>query len=137
MSRAETSTNFSDKLNSPDSAIKRLAQEFHDVVVASRRFRWIGLGETTDELQRKRLVIYLDEDLDIPNRSQGIPIGEQFDNLSNAFAPDLIDLYILSPYDHNQTTPPERMLLGLNSRYGTSNHDPQAKILWEEAISLS
>lgn len=110
-----------------------LAGAFHDQVVFTGRFSWLGLVEVTDQLKRPRLAVYLTE------RAEGVyDSSYPRQNISETLVPlalacskkdTFLDLYHLDGVASDQTSA-DRVVTDAKGRY----QDSEAKCLYEEII---
>ena len=122
-----------------DERFRILAEDFYQAVCSSKRFSWMGVFETKDELQRARLVVYLKEkarsSTKNPQRHGKANILPAFHELLFAFRPNaFLDLY----YNRSDEYDPERLVEGsiedIKLRYGSDGYKPKAELLWHEPL---
>jgi len=112
--------------------ISRLATDFYEDL-CSGGFSRMTLFETRDELQRTRFVIYLRKSPSVGIPQRGKDIGESFSELALALRPNLfLDLYYDLSEDDRQNLEGNKEDIKL--RYGTEDHQAEAKLLWVENL---
>lgn len=114
-----------------ENPIRTLAGNFYQALVRSERFSRMSLFETADELQRPRIVIYLqlkspfDE---TPRPGPGVDIGNPFADLAVALRDKnlFLDMY----YGYSL----EEQEKDVKSRYGVEDYVPKVELLLDEQL---